>query len=248
MKENIIVIDSKGKYLTEHYDELIAEGYTVNVINFRESTTGEGWNPLTIPYKLYLTNKDKALDLLDKIARIIFKSKEEQDPFWSEMCVNLFCGISLYLFKKGDMKYINFYNLFHFVDDKDLLKKVFEKSCDDEIILNLVKPTILAPSETQGGILATYRQKLGLFVNRENLNNLLMETTFDLDKGSNAIIAIVNDEKEVQKKLSEILLDEIKEYTLNKYNFVDNTTNGIELKPIKHVDLVKFNIEENIKE
>ena len=154
------------------------------------------------------------------MAKIIFVDEKDLDPFWGSMCVNLFTGLSLYLFKKDDIKLINLYNVYHFIDNQEEFVKTFKESCNDEIILDYVNQIILAPREIQMGILSVFKQKLGLYITRENLNNLLMNTTFDINEEPNVIIVITNEEKEHLNKLTSILLNEVK--ATNKYEIINN--------------------------
>lgn len=56
--ESMIINDSKGELLRKTNDYLINKGYKIKIINLREPTNSNFWNPLYLPYKYY---KEKRL-------------------------------------------------------------------------------------------------------------------------------------------------------------------------------------------
>ena len=83
-RESMVFTDPKGEIYRNHATYLRHLGYNVIVLNFREPSKGNAWNPLLIPYKLYKEgNKDKAFELIDDIAANIMKDESPgNDPFW----------------------------------------------------------------------------------------------------------------------------------------------------------------------
>ena len=61
--ESMVISDLKGEIYRDHGQELRERGYNIVIINLREPSTGNSWNPLTIPYRMYKKGKkDKKSD------------------------------------------------------------------------------------------------------------------------------------------------------------------------------------------
>ncbi len=204
-KESLVLLDSKEEYLNVYYKKLKNNGYKVNIINLRDASRSEGWNPLEYPYDLFKSNKlDYAQEQIEKIGKTIFFDKNAIDPFWTESAKDFFTGNTLGLFEDGTREEINFSsinNMFNCVGKqhmfKDIAKYYFEDKGVNSKPYIFASSTVFSPRETQGGILATARQKLRLYISRDNLSKLLSKTTFDIKgitKEPTAIIIIGRDD------------------------------------------------------
>jgi type IV secretory pathway TraG/TraD family ATPase VirD4 len=77
------------------------------------------------------------------------------------------------------------------------------------VLILFASNTINAPSETKGGILSTFRQKIRLFASRENLSEMLGHSDFnmlDIGKGKTAVFIIIHDEKTTYHALATIFI------------------------------------------
>ena len=60
------------------------------------------------------------------------------------------------------------------------------------------------PTETKGGILSVFRQKIRLFASREQLSEMLAYSDFnmrDIGKEKTAVFMVIHDEKTTRKTL-----------------------------------------------
>ena len=205
-KESLVVLDSKEEYLNKYYEKFYENDYNTVVINLRDPSSSEGWNPLQYPYELFKSgDSDNAQAEIDRIGKTIFYDKKVLDLFWTDSAKDLFTGMCLGLFEDGTKEEINLNsinNMFNSIgkkfNDTTVDKAYFTSKRENSASYVFASSTILAPTETKGGILATAKQKLRLYVSRENLSKVLSNTTFDIKDIVNkptAIIIIGKDEE-----------------------------------------------------
>ena len=58
-KQSLVVLDTKEEYIKEYYENLKDNNYNIIVLNLRDFTKSDGWNPLEYPYSLYKKGKIK---------------------------------------------------------------------------------------------------------------------------------------------------------------------------------------------
>ncbi len=187
-KESLVVLDSKEEYLNKYYEKFYENDYNTIVINLRDPSSSEGWNPLFYPYELFKSGDlDNAQAEIDRIGKTIFYDKKVLDPFWIDSAKDLFTGMCLGLFEDGTEEEINLNsinNMFNSIgkkfNDTTIDKAYFTSKGENSASYVYASSTILAPKETKGGILATAKQKLRLYVSRENLSKVLSKTIFTL--------------------------------------------------------------------
>ena len=205
-KESLVVLDSKEEYLNKYYEKFYENDYNTVVINLRDPSLSERWNPLQYPYELFKSgNSDNAQAEIDRIGKTIFYDKKVLDPFWTDSAKDLFTGMCLGLFEDANEEEINLNSINNMLNsvgkkynDTTVDKAYFTLKGENSAPYVFASSTILAPTETKGGILATAKQKLRLYVSRENLSKVLSNTTFNLKDIVNkptAIIIIGKDEE-----------------------------------------------------
>ena len=197
--ESFIVNDHAGELYNTFSGMASENGYKVQVINFRDMSVGNNYNPLYIPYKLYKEgNTDEAIELIENVGYNLISdfNQTDVDPFWENQSINLFTGLALYLFRKANIEEINInsiVNLSYRIDEiKEELKDA-DKSSDIYIILSSIFD---APNETRGSIISVFRQKLAI-MSRESLSKLLANNNLDLEniKKEKTAIFIISDSK-----------------------------------------------------
>ncbi len=262
-KESLVVLDSKEEYLNKYYEKFYENDYNIVVINLRDPSSSEGWNPLSYPYELFKSGDlDNAQAEIDRIGKTIFYDKKVLDPFWIDSAKDLFTGMCLGLFEDGTEEEINLNsinNMFNSIgkkfNDTTVDKVYFTSKGENSASYVFASSTILAPTETKGGILATAKQKLRLYVCRENLSKVLSNTTFDIKDIVNkptAIIIIGKDEEKsyvndiVSMFISQIYSILVQLRSDSKVNIVlDNidTLNNFD----SLVDILSSSISRNVK-
>lgn len=197
--ESFIVNDHAGELYDVFSGMAKDNGYKVQVINFRDMSVGNNYNPLYIPYKLYNEGKtDEAIELIETVGYNLVSdfNQTDVDPFWENQSINLFTGLALYLFKKANIEEININSIINLSYRIDEIKEELSsgnKSSDMYIILSSIFD---APNETRGSIISVFRQKLAI-MSRESLSKLLSNNNLDLEnvKKEKTAIFIISDSK-----------------------------------------------------
>ena len=217
--ESMIITDPKGELYKAASVYMKERGYNVVVLNFREPQNGNAWNPLTLPYQYYRDgNFDKATELLDDVALNILydPNNKSGDPFWEKSAADYFSGLSLGLFEDAKEREINL-NSINFMSTvgeekfaaSNYIKEYFTLKGEASNAYVFASNTINSPTETKGGILSVFRQKIRLFASRENLSEMLAYSDFDMrkiGKEKTAVFIIIHDEKTTYHGLATIFI------------------------------------------
>ena len=217
--ESMIITDPKGELYKAASVYMKERGYNVVVLNFREPQNGNAWNPLTLPYQYYKDgNFDKATELLDDVALNILydPNNKSGDPFWEKSAADYFSGLSLGLFEDAKMEEINLNSINYMStvgEEKfaasNYIKEYFTLKGEASNAYVFASNTINSPTETKGGILSVFRQKIRLFASRENLSEMLSYSDFDMrniGREKTAVFIIIHDEKTTYHGLATIFI------------------------------------------
>jgi type IV secretion system protein VirD4 len=223
-RESIIVTDPKAEIYEKTGGLLKKMGYNILLLNFRDPQNGNSWNPLELPYKLYKSgNQDKAIELLDDLALNIMydESNANQDPFWEKTASDYFSGVALAMFEDTteDKININSINMTASIGDEKFggstyVKEYFNYKDPSSAAFVNASGTVNSPSETKGGIISVFKQKVKLFANRENLSEMLSYSDFSLDSigtQPTAVFIIIQDEKKTLHPLATIFIKQVYE-------------------------------------
>ena len=216
-KESMIITDPKGEIYKMHSNLLRARGYKIIVLNFREPQKGNCWNPLTLPFQLYKAgNTDKATELVDDVALNILQDKKAQDPFWEKSASDYFAGVTLGLFEDAKEEEVNLNSISYVTtvgEEKcppsNYIKEYFTMKGESSTPYVFASNTINSPTETKGGILSVFRQKIRLFASREQLSEMLSRSDFnmrDIGKQPTAVFMVIHDEKTTYHALATIFI------------------------------------------
>ena len=247
--ESMIVNDSKGELYAKLARELEKQGYNIIVINLRDSTLGNSWNPLYLPFKFYIEgNMDNAAEFTNDIANTLMKGLDasQTDPFWDNSSADVFVGLTMLLFKyvkehNLDQSVVNIGNII------ELRRLIFSNSVSpqksplwiygksDDMILHHLSGAIYAPNDTRSSILSVFDQKMGSFTIKGSLLDMISYNDIDIAKISeqkSAVFLITPDEKTTYHRLVTIFIKQSYEYLiytaqLNNSNTVANRINYI---------------------
>ena len=218
--ESMIITDPKGELYRECGNMLKDRGYNLIILNFREPQSGNAWNPLNLPYQYYKKdNPDKATELLDDVALNILydpSSKSDSD-FWEKSAADYFSGLALGLFQDASEKEVNLNSINYmstvgeerYAGNSNFIKEYFTLKGEDSSPYIFASNTINAPTETKGGILSTFRQKIRLFSSRESLSEMLAYSDFDMadiGRKKTAVFLLIHDEKTTYHSLMTIFI------------------------------------------
>ena len=223
-RESMIITDPKGEIYEKTSNMLRAKGYQILLLNFRDPQNGNAWNPMALPYKMYKQgNQDKAIELLDDLALNILydDSNKNADPFWEKTSADYFSGVALGLFEdaKEEEININSVSLATTIGEEKFggstyIKEYFAEKDPTSAAAIDAQSTIMAPTETKGGILAVFKQKVKLFASRANLSEMLSHSDISLEsigEKPTAVYIVIQDEKKTYHSLVTILLKQIYE-------------------------------------
>ena len=220
-EESMIITDPKGEIYQTTGEMLKERGYNVVILNFRDPQRGNAWNPMTLPYNLYKEgNIDKAIELLDDLAlNILYEEKGgNSDPFWEKAGADYFSGLALGLFEDGTENQINLnsINLMATVGEErsggpnsNYIKDYFNMKDPSKPAYINASGTVFTAEETKQGILSTFKQKIKIFSNRENLSEMLSHSDFDMKdigRKKTAVFLIIQDEKKTLHPLATIFI------------------------------------------
>lgn len=217
--ESMIITDPKGELYRAASSYMQERGYNVVVLNFRDPQKGNAWNPLTLPYQYYKEkNYDKATELLDDVALNILydPNNKSGDPFWEKSAADYFSGLALGLFEDAEQDEINLNSINYMStvgEEKfaasNFIKEYFTLKGEASNAYVFASNTINSPTDTKGGILAVFRQKIRLFASRENLSEMLSYSDFDMrniGKEKTAVFIVIHDEKTTYHGLATIFI------------------------------------------
>ena len=222
--ESMIITDPKGEIYRKTAKNLEDRGYKIVVLNFREPNKGNAWNPLQLPYQYYKEgNYDKATELLDDVAlNILYDPSTKGDSdFWEKGAADYFSGLALGLFKDAKESEVNLnsINYMSTVGEEryatsNFIKEYFNLKGADSNEYMFASTVINAPTDTKGGLLSTFRQKIRMFSTRENLSEMLSHSDFDMrdiGREKTAVFMVIHDEKKTYHTLMTIFIKQIYE-------------------------------------
>ena len=188
--ESIVINDVNGDIYERTANNFKENGYKVVVLNFDNPKYGDSWNPLELPYKLYLEgNSDKALKIIEDLGYYLFTdTKETLDSFWINSTIDYFSGLVLYLFKNAKKEEINLRSVFALateLQNEEKAKKFLKEIGKNNSIYYNVSGTLETAYDTRAGIISTFTQKSKIYVSRETLSNMMLKSNFDLTNISN---------------------------------------------------------------
>ena len=223
--ESMVITDPKGEIYEKTSEMLRRRGYNIVLLNFRDPSKGNAWNPLTLPYRLWTSgNQDKAIELLDDLALNILydESNKNADPFWEKTSAGYFSGLALGLFEDAKEEEININSISlmttvgeeKFRGSSTYIKEYFNSKDPSGAAYINASSTILSPNETKGSILAVFKEKIKLFATRVNLSEMLSHSDFDMKeigRQKTAVFMVVQDEKKTLHPLATIFIKQIYE-------------------------------------
>ena len=229
-EESFVLHDVKGEICELLKEDLTKNNYNIVTINLADPTTGNSFNPLLLPYKLYKEGrKDDAIELLENVGYYFCQTERinpTADPFWVNSACSLFVGLSLYLFENKSEEEITINNLVELSSDFSVIEEYFNTLSKSSIIFTNLVSIVQAPRETKGSIISVFNQNLRLFTTRENLSKLLSTTDFDISsiqKEKTALFIITNN-KASSSRLTPLIIEEIYEVA-SLVNYKDRRLN-----------------------
>jgi len=231
-EESFVVVDPKGELYNRTAQRIDDSGYNVITIDFRNPATSDAWNPLFIPFRHFRNGEfNKAYEFLNEVARSVFAGKDIRDPYWADSALQLFVGLSLFLFEQNKSDNEGYYG----VSIKDVLKlrhEIFRPTAhignfDRELtwaetsgfsnflyqkyplVHRNLSNAVEAPPRTRASILGYFDLYTEVFSMHEDLLRMTAKTTFefaDLANTKTAIYIIIPDEKPTYHLLASMFI------------------------------------------
>lgn len=234
--ENLCIFDTRDEYFKTFSNELKNNGYNVLILNINDATKSNGYNPLQVPYELYKEGKkDQAISLVNNLAQEIFKEDNHNiDPFWQNMASNYFVGLVLILFNECELEKINLGSVQVIMnqgeekyEDITYLEKYLNDLDVTNTIYTMLSPIVYAPFDTKGSIISVCKQKLNLYIYREELLNMLNTNDINIRKlkDKTAIIIIANK----MTDLVNIFIDQLVEVSNLSFTYILDNIDSLRL-------------------
>lgn len=229
--ESMIVSDPKAEIYERTADFLSECGYKIQIVNLRDPSIGNSWNPLSIPYSFYKNgDMDKACEFVNDIAvNLMLSEKSVKDPYWDYSAGDLFFGLTLLLFRYCNTldypdEVVNISNLLrlrqYLFQSDNYTKSFFVKLIyKDEIIASSLMGTIEAPDKTKSCILSVFDEKMRSFMIQPNLLEMLSNSSVSMDficDTKTIVYLIMPDEKTSYHKLVTLFIKQSYEYLIYK--------------------------------
>ena len=230
--ESMIINDAKGELYNRLAAELQELGYNIVVINLRDPSKGNCWNPLFLPYQFYLNEDiDRACEFISDIAiNLTNDESTNQDPFWYNSAADLTFGLILLLFKyckeKGeDINAVNISNIISLrrqLFSTGPMRKpkdtdIWKFASEDELIAARLSGSVFAPNDTMNSILSVFDNKMSIFSLQPTLLKMLANNDFDIaDIGQKktALFMVIPDEKTTFSALCSLFIKQSYEYLI----------------------------------
>jgi type IV secretion system protein VirD4 len=180
-----VFVDPKGE-IYKYTKDMISNQYEVHVIDFRKlyETYAEGWNPLSAPYRLWITGnpKDKhdAEQTIEDLAYTMFPEAKNADPFWINEGRALFIGVVYALFSYAKPEQINLASCYYLIANGEerygastYLKEFVKIVAKNEGVAMQLQSYVTTASETAGGIRSIYLDGLSQYARSEYIRKFL---------------------------------------------------------------------------
>ena len=231
--ENILVADEKYEYYNTFKEELENDGYNILVLNLKDTSKNNSFNPLLKLYNYYKNGeKDKAIEGVNKLALELFKTDNKNaDPFWANSCADYFTALTLILFENGNIDEINIGSIYTMVDlgekkidDISIMKRYFNTLDITNTIYRVGSAVVFAPIETRGSIISVMKQELNKYCIREQLLNNLCGNEIDLDNLNDKFAIFIINKPELNV-ISNILINQLSSLNIKISYYIDNIDN-----------------------
>lgn len=244
-KESMIIADPKAEIFERTSVSLKNSGYNVLTVDLRNPYLGNAWNPLAIPYKLYMRNEpndiDRACEFVNDIACNLSNLgiASDKDPFWENSAASFFFGLIMLLFKYVSQhglgeEYVNIRNILKLrsVLCKDfyagkMVTPAVKYAREDSFIYSLLIGTLETAKDTQAGILTTFDQRMRTFSIQPSLLDMLSiddNIIEGIQDTPTAVFLIAPDEKTSYHNLISLFVKQSYEY------FIYSAQSGCDFK------------------
>ncbi len=205
--ESMIINDVKGELYKTTYDYLKRKKYDIKVINLRDTSNSDFWNPLTLAYEYHKENNfEKESETINDLSNAICEEVNSRDKYWQESSSSVLSALCLALIEDcKNENQVHFHSIYNLLvehggkkyGDQNSLDKYFDDRPFGSTAKNLYSAGNFARGETRATIFSILASKLRVFGDT-GVSYITSRTSFnikDIGKKKTAIFLIVPDEK-----------------------------------------------------
>lgn len=229
-EHSFICHDPKSE-LYKHTMPLLEEkGYKVVVLDFRDPSRGDRYNPIEIPAKLIRQGKRKrGMEMLLNLGNSIMEAvRSDKDQFWHKTGAMMFlgfCGLLVDLASDKDVTIKNMVGLVIDGDQSSMGKTFLEQYFTlhpDSIYRDILDTYLSAPRDTKASLKSVFFSAMSKFIQNDEIIDFTARSTvnpIDMIYEKTAIFLITREEGSVYNDIIsafidqayEMLIDEIEE-------------------------------------
>ena len=183
--ESAVIVDPKGE-IYRYTRDMISDFYDVHVNDYRKifEPDAEGWNPLSAPYKLWISNnpKDKhdAEQMIADLAYTMYPETKDNDPFWINEARALFLGVVHALFSYANPEEVNLASCYYLISQGEerlgastYLREFVKLVSENEDVAMQLQSFVTTASDTAGGIRSVFLDGLSQYARSEYIRKFL---------------------------------------------------------------------------
>ena len=226
--ESMVISDPKGELYRTTSNSLAKKGYSVRVLNFRNPSKGNRWNPLGLIDELYHAGdkeqKDKALMMLSDIVDVLQQGQMGKDPFWALAAADVFRGVSLIILEYGNKGELTFENIA--ITARDIIGKMNNRIGGGSLEFNAflsslpkgspieqnLSVIVTNATDTRNCIMAEFESMISLYCSQEALMDLFSTSEIDigeLGRKPTALFFILPDDTEALYPIATVFVKQI---------------------------------------
>ena len=191
--ENMVITDPKGEIYERTSGFLKEKGYEIHVLNLRDMSRSDNWNPLAEAYELFLAGKvDAAMRVAGEFIEALVApfAEKTQDAYWPDAAKEFLLGVTEVLLRGAQSReevnissLISFSSFCHSNGDSDeglLMRRFAAKLPPHSSIREHLETTVNNAPITMDCIMSFVSQAISPFVQSRLLQNLASSTTLNL--------------------------------------------------------------------
>lgn len=227
-EQSFLVCDPKNEIFNYIGDELTNKSYKIININLREPSKSMSWNPLILPYEIFVEGKkQEAYSYLADIAKNIYVSLgSKQKDFWDTSAYGFFIALVCSIYNKAKKEEINIKSILNMTivgeerfPPSTYMKEYFNLEPENSYSFLCANNVINAPKDTQGGILSTFKNSLQKLLANDKYENILCFNDIELYDCIQKKVAIVlnyEDENPHNSAIITVFIDMLYKYLVSQ--------------------------------
>jgi len=217
-KPSMVITDPKGELFNNHSKILKDNGYDVYVINLRDTSVSNSWNPFIKVYEFYtesmrlkklddplnecITYESMALSWINDIVEALFPENDPKQKFWNQSAMQVVKAIMLFMLEQLEdqpdvpVKYFSMTNAAIVATNRNRFIEILKKMPSQSLARQIGLGVLEGAEETAGSICQMVANGLRLFTDPVT-RNISCGNDINLDdvvKKPSAVFLVVPDE------------------------------------------------------